>query len=73
MHEDHTNKKCQTDNTFKRLMIKVDAEVAKGRCNHGVAHNYLCVVLMDWVGSHLNDDELKRVDDAETKLANYTF
>ena len=28
---------------------------------------------MDWVGSHLNDDELKRVDDAEIKLANLYY
>ena len=70
MHEDHAEKKCQTGDTFKRLMIKVDSEVAKDRCDHGVARNYPCVVIMDRVGSHLHDDELKRVDDAEIKLAN---
>ena len=26
MHEDHTEKKCQTGDTFKRLMIKLDTE-----------------------------------------------
>ena len=36
-------------------------------------HNYRCVVIMDWVGSHFNDDELKRVDDAEIKLANLYY
>ena len=73
MHEDHAEKKRQTGDTFKYLMIKVDTEVAKDRCDHGVAHNYPCVVIMDWVGSHLNDDELKRVDDAEIKLANLYY
>ena len=70
MHKDHAEKKCQTGDTFKRLMIKVDTEVAKDRRDHGVAQNYPCVVIMDWVGSHLDDDELKRVDDAEIRLAN---
>ena len=37
MHEDHAAKKCETDETLRRLMIKVDAEVAKDRCDHGVA------------------------------------
>ena len=69
MHEDHAEKKCQTGDTFKRLMIKVDTEAAKDRCDHGVAQNYPCDVIMDWVGSHLDDDELKRVDDAEIRLA----
>ena len=74
MQEDHAEKKCQTGETFKRLMIKVDTEVAKNRRDHGVAQKYPCVVIMHWVGSHLNDDELKRVDDAEIELANlYSF
>ena len=73
MHEDHAENKCQTGDTFKRVMIKVDTEVAKDRCDNGVAQNYPCVVIMDRVGSHLNDDELKRVDDAEIKLANLYF
>ena len=73
MHEDRAEKKCQTGDTFKRLMIKVDTEVAKDRCEHGVAKNYPCVVIMEWVGSHLDDDELKRVDDAEKKLANLYY
>ena len=73
MHEDDAEKKCQTGDTFKRLMIKVDTEVAKDRCDHGVAQNYPCVVIMDRVGSHLDDDELKRVDDAEIKLANLYY
>ena len=73
MHEDHAEKKCQTGDTFKRLMIKVDTEVAKDRRDHGVAQNYPCVLIMDWVGSHLDDDELKRVDDAEIKLANLYY
>ena len=62
-----------TGDTFKRLMIKVDTEVAKDRRDHGVVQNYPCVVIMDWVGSHLDDDELKRVDDAEIRLANLYF
>ena len=70
MHENHAEKKCQNCDTFKRLMIKVDTEVAKDRWDHGVAQKYPCVVIMDWVGSHLNDDELKHVGDAEKKLAN---
>ena len=37
MHEDHAEKKCLTGDTFKRLMIKVDTEVGKDRCDHGVA------------------------------------
>ena len=65
MHEDHESKKCKTDETFKRLMIKVDTQVAKDRRDHGVAQNYPFVVIMDWVGSHVDNDELKRVDDAE--------
>ena len=73
MHEDHAEKKCQTGDTFKRLMIKVDTEVAKDRRDHGVAQNYPCVVIMDWVGNHLDDDELKRVDDAEIRLANLYY
>ena len=73
MHEDHAEKKCQTGDTFKRLMIKVDTEVAKDGREHGVAQNYPCVVIMDWVGSHLDDDKLKRVDDAEIRLANLYF
>ena len=73
MHKDHAEKKCQTGDTFKRLMIKVDTEVAKDRRDHGVAQNYPCVVIMDWVGSHLDDDELKRVDDAEIRLANLYY
>ena len=28
---------------------------------------------MDWFGSHLNDNELKRVDDAEIKVANLSY
>ena len=39
MHEDHAEEKCQTGDTFKRLMIKVDTEVAKDRRDHGVAQN----------------------------------
>ena len=73
MHEDHAEKKCQTADTFKRPMIKVDTEVAKDRRDHGVAQNYPCVVIMEWVGSHLDDDELKRVDDAEIRLANLYY
>ena len=73
MHEDHAEKKCQTGDTFKRSMIKVDTEVAKDRCDHGVVQNYPCVVIMDCVGSHLDDDELKRVDDAEIRLANLYY
>ena len=73
MHEDHAEKKCQTGDTFKRLMIKVDTEVAKDKRDHGVAQNYPCVVIMDCVGSHLDDDELKRVDDAEIRLANLYY
>ena len=73
MHEDYAEKKCQTGDTFKRLMIKVDTEVAKNRRDHGVAQNYPCVVIMDWVGSHLHDHEGKRVDDAEIKLANLYY
>ena len=73
MHEDHAEKSCQTGDMFKRLMIKVDTEVAKDRCDHGVAQNYPCVVIMDWVESHLDDDELKRVHDAEIKLANLYY
>ena len=73
MLEDHAEKKCQTGDTFKRLMIKFDIEVAKDKCNHGVAHNYPCVIIMDWVESHLNDDELKCVHDAEIKLANLYY
>ena len=73
MHEDHAEKKCQTGDTFKLVMIKVDTEVAKDRREHGVAQNYPCVVIMDWVGSHLDDDELKRVDDAEIRLANLYY
>ena len=73
MHEDHAEKKCQTGDTFKRLMIKVDTEVAKDRRDHGVAQNDPCVVIMDWVGSHLDDDELKRVGDAEIRLANLYY
>ena len=48
-HEDHAEKKCQTSDTFKRLMIKVDTEVAKDIHDHGVAKNYPCVVIMDWI------------------------
>ena len=73
MHEDHAEKKCQIGDTFKRLMVKVNTEVAKDRRDHGVAQNYPCVVIMDWVGSHLDDDELKCVDDAEIKLANLYY
>ena len=73
MHEDHAEKKCQTGDTFKRLMIKVDTEVAKDKRDHGFALNYPCVVIMDGAGSHLNDCELKRVDDAEIKLANLYY
>ena len=68
MHEDHAKKKCQTGNTFKRLMIKVDTEGVKDTSDHRVAQNYQCVVIMDWGGSHPDDDELKRVDDAEMKV-----
>ena len=46
MHEDHAEKKCQTGDTFKHLMIKVNAEVAKDRRDHGVAQSYPCVVIM---------------------------
>ena len=67
MHEDHAEEKCQTGNTFKRLMIKVDTEVAKDTRDHGVTQNYPCVIIMHWVGSHLDDEGLKRVDDAEIK------
>ena len=52
MHEDHAEKKCQTGDTFKRLMIKVD-KVAKDRRDHGVAQNYPWVVIMEWLGSHM--------------------
>ena len=55
------------------MMIKVDTEVAKDRRNYGVTRKYPCVVIMDWIGSHLDDDELKRVDDAEIKLANLYY
>ena len=72
-HEDQAEKKCETGDTFKRLMIKVGTEVAKDRRDHGVAQNYPCVVIMDCVGSHLDDDELKRVDDAEKKLVNLYY
>ena len=47
MHEDHTEKNGDTGDKFKRLMIKVDIEVAKDRRDHGVAQNYRCVVIMD--------------------------
>ena len=73
MHEDHAEEKCQTGDTFKRLMIKVDTEVPNDRRDHGVAQKYPCVVIMDWVGGHLDDDELKRVNDAEIKLANLYY
>ena len=73
MHEDNADKKCQTGNTFKRLMVKVDTEVANDRRDLSVAQNYPYVVIMDWVGSHLDDEELKRVDDAEVKLANLYY
>ena len=73
MHEAHAEKKCQTGDTFKHLMIKVDTEVAKDRRDCCVAQNYPCVVIMDWVGSHLDDDELKRVDGAKIKLANLYY
>ena len=73
MHKDHAENKCQTGDTFKRLMIKVDTEVAKDRRGHGVAQNYPCVVIIDWVGSHLDNDELKRLDDAEITLANLYY
>ena len=73
MHEDHAEKKCHTGDTFKRLMIKVGTEVAKDRRHHGVAQNYPCVVIMDRVGSHVDDAELKRVEDAEIKLANLYY
>ena len=49
IHEDHAEKKTQTGDMFKRLMIKVDTEVAKDKRNHGAAQNYPCVVIMDWV------------------------
>ena len=65
MHKDYAEKNCQTGNTFRCLMIKVHTEVAKDEWHHGVAQNNPCVVIMDSVGSHLNNDELKRVDDAE--------
>ena len=35
MHEDHAANECQTGETFKRLMINVDTEVAKDRRDHG--------------------------------------
>ena len=54
-------------------MIKVDTEVAKHRLDHGVAHNYPCVIIMDWVGSHVDDEQLKGVDDAEVKLTNLYY
>ena len=54
-------------------MIKVHTEVAKDRRDHGVAPNYPCVVIMDWVGSHLNNHDLKRVDDAARKLAKLRY
>ena len=73
MHEDHAPKKCQMGETFKHLVLKVGTEVAKDRRDHGVAHNYPCVIIMDWVGSHVNDDELKRVDDAEVKSSNLYY
>ena len=60
MHEEQAEKKCQT-------------EMAKDKCNHGVAQNYPCVVIMEWVGGHPNDDELKRVNDAEMKLSNLYY
>ena len=53
--------------TFKRLVLNVDTEVAKDRGNHSVEHDYPCVIVMDRVGSHVNDDELKRVVDAKVK------
>ena len=57
MHADRADKKCRTGDMVKRLMIKVDTEVAHDTCDHGVARNDPCVVRMDSVGSHLNDDE----------------
>ena len=73
MHEDSAEKTCQTGDTFKRLMIKVDTEVAKDRWDHGVAQNYPCVIIMDLVGSHLNDNELRRYNNAEIKLATLNY
>ena len=73
MHKDHAEKKCETGNTFIRLMIKVDTEVAMDTHDYGVTQIYPCGVMMDWIGSHLNDDELKRVNDAEMKLANLYY
>ena len=73
MHEDHAEKNCQTGDKFNCLMIKVDTKVAKDRRDHGVPQNYPCVVIMDCIGSHLNDDELKLVDDAKIKLANLYY
>ena len=73
MHEDHAEKKCQTGDTFKRLMIRVDTKVAKDRSDQGVAQNYPCVVIVDRVGSHLNDDELKHIEDSKIKVANLYY
>ena len=73
MHEDHAPKKCQTGETFKRLLLKVANEVAKDRCDYGITHNCPCVIIIGWVGVHLNDDELKRVGDAEAKLSNLSY
>ena len=49
MHEDHAENECQTGDTLKRLMIKVDTEVAKDRRDHGIAQNYPCV-WSSWTG-----------------------
>ena len=73
MHEDHAEKECETGDRLKRLMIKVDTEVAKDRRDHSVGQNYPCIVIMDWVGGHLDDEELKRVEDAEIKLPNLYY
>ena len=73
MHEDHAERKCQTGNTFNHLTIKVSTQVAKDRCDHGVAQDYLCVVIMDLTGSQRRDDELQLVHDHEIKLANLYY
>ena len=54
-------------------MLKVHTQVGKDRRDHGVVQNYPCVIIMDWVGSHVNDNELKRVDDAEVNLSSVYY
>ena len=48
MHEDHAEKKCHTGDTFKRLIIKVDTEVAKD--NGTMASRTITRVSSSWTG-----------------------